>query len=749
MGKGRVEAAVDGTREVWPAILASTLTNVAVFLPIIFIEEEAGQLFRDMSVALTISFGLYLFVAPTVVPMLATLFLRKIPGSMRQGDGPPNTVMGKLLAPLGRAAAAVSERFYQVILWLTGGWARRLAVVSVLVVASAVGSYLLAPPLDYLPSGNQNLLFGILAPPPGYGTAEFKRMGEVVEDELRPWWEAAPRPGDSEEVLAQKRKDLAQLQQQWRAGVDKFALPKMRADLEQQRAMLASQGLGDEQVEAATATDAQRIRALETSPPPAAIENFFFVNRGGLVFMGGRSADSENVQPLSFLMTGAVRDIPGTFGFFRQAPIFRVARNGSGIELSVTGFDNDAVRAAAAATAGRLMEAFNTFPQSDPQNFSIGRSEVRVEPDRVRAAAAGVTSATIRDVAQVAVDGLIIGDYREQGRAIDLTVVDGTPRDDRYREDLRDVPITTRSGGVVPLSSVASFVDTSAPQQVNRTEEQPSVTFTVELPTGMTIQEAEGIVEERVVGPLTEAGVLGGASGVSVSLEGSADKLNSFLRAFLPGFALAAVITYLLLASLYESFLYPLVIVMSVPFALVGGFAALAALHWYEPSSVLDVLTMLGFVILVGTIVNNPILIVYQALNNVAAGMPRGEAIARSTQTRVRPIFMSVVTTVAGLAPLVVLGGAGSELYRGLGAVLVGGLVISTIFTLFLTPTLMSLLMDARDAVVGVFTRKPADAGDSPPPTARPPRKVSPDGESNGDGRAPAFAVPATARVEA
>src|SRR5687768_15100622 len=144
---------------------------------------------------------------------------------------------------------------------------------------------------------------------------------------------------------------------------------------------------------------------------------------------------------------------------------------------------------------------------------------------------------------------------------------------------------------------------------------------------------------------------------------------------------------------------------MSVPFALVGGFLGLRILHTFEPSILLDVLTMLGFVILIGTIVNNPILIVHQALNNMRDGMGKREAIAHSTQTRVRPIFMSVITSVAGMAPLVVFGGAGSELYRGLGAVVIGGLLVSTIFTLLLTPALMSLMLDIQAGITSLFHR--------------------------------------------
>ena len=153
---------------------------------------------------------------------------------------------------------------------------------------------------------------------------------------------------------------------------------------------------------------------------------------------------------------------------------------------------------------------------------------------------------------------------------------------------------------------------------------------------------------------------------------------------------------YLLMAALFESWLYPLVIILSVPLGAVGGILGLTVLNLFVPQS-LDVLTMLGFVILIGTVVNNPILIVHQSLNHMHEdGLSASEAILASIRTRVRPIFMTTTTTVLGLLPLVLFPGAGSELYRGLGSVVLGGLIVSTIFTVVLVPTLFSLAIDIR-----------------------------------------------------
>jgi HAE1 family hydrophobic/amphiphilic exporter-1 len=184
--------------------------------------------------------------------------------------------------------------------------------------------------------------------------------------------------------------------------------------------------------------------------------------------------------------------------------------------------------------------------------------------------------------------------------------------------------------------------------------------------------------------------------GYQVNLAGTADKLRETWQALRFNVILALVITYLLMAALFESWLYPLVIIFSVPLGAVGGVLGLAVLNLFTLQT-LDVLTMLGFVILIGTVVNNPILIVHQSINHMREdGMPQREAILESIRTRIRPIFMTTITTVLGLLPLVLFPGSGSELYRGLGAVVLGGLLVSTIFTLVLVPALFSLTMDTR-----------------------------------------------------
>jgi len=153
---------------------------------------------------------------------------------------------------------------------------------------------------------------------------------------------------------------------------------------------------------------------------------------------------------------------------------------------------------------------------------------------------------------------------------------------------------------------------------------------------------------------------------------------------------LAVIITYLLMAALFGNFFYPLIIMVTLPLAAAGGFIGLWVVNTFIAKQALDILTMLGFIILIGIVVNNAILIVHQSLNLVRKhGMGHKEAVLEATHTRLRPIFMSTLTSLFGMLPLILAPGPGSEFYRGLGSVITGGLAFSTLFTLFVIPALL------------------------------------------------------------
>ena len=356
-------------------------------------------------------------------------------------------------------------------------------------------------------------------------------------------------------------------------------------------------------------------------------------------------------------------------------------------------------------------------------SLDLSGPEIHILPKLVQAADMGVSSSDLGFAVNAMVDGAYGGDYYLDGKKIDLTI----KGEDRYASSTQDIqcfpsprrwvswcrwvpwrPSTSAVGR--NRSTTVSGCDRSRSKSRHRSPYR---------------WKTRWIGSIRRLSSRCASGQLEG--GYHIALAGTADKLRETWRALRFNILLAGLITYLLMAALFESWLYPFVIILSVPLGAMGGILGLQLLNvymkltsaHYVPQS-LDVLTMLGFVILIGTVVNNPILIVHQSLNHMREdGMSPRDAILESVRTRIRPIFMTTITTVLGLLPLVLFPGAGSELYRGLGSVVLGGLLISTLFTLVLVPTLFSLTMGAKTSLVRLFWPAPVAVPSSEPQVAR------------------------------
>jgi HAE1 family hydrophobic/amphiphilic exporter-1 len=245
---------------------------------------------------------------------------------------------------------------------------------------------------------------------------------------------------------------------------------------------------------------------------------------------------------------------------------------------------------------------------------------------------------------------------------------------------------------IVPASSLADILVTSGPTEIRHRERFRTITLQIKPPADMPLEVAMERIRDEVIASIEAEGA---PSGVKLRMSGTADKLTETWNEMVVHLMMALVIVYLVMAVLFESFLYPLIIILSVPVAAAGGVAGLVFLSQFQNQN-LDMLTLLGFVILVGIVVNNAILLVHQTLHHLRAdGMAPDEAILEATRNRIRPIFMSTLTSVLGMLPLVVFPGAGSELYRGLGSVVIGGLTLSAVLTLLIIPPMLSLFLAA------------------------------------------------------
>ena len=235
----------------------------------------------------------------------------------------------------------------------------------------------------------------------------------------------------------------------------------------------------------------------------------------------------------------------------------------------------------------------------------------------------------------------------------------------------------------IPLGSVADVRLTEGPTQINHIDTQRAITIQVNPPADISLEAAMETIAEKVIAPIKARENLGNF--YRIELGGTADQLTRTREALIWNLVLAVAICYLLMSALFENFFYPMIILFSVPLAAAGGFLGIFLVNRFIAPQPLDILTMLGFIILVGIVVNNAILIVHQSLNNIRGqAMAPRQAIVESVRSRIRPIYMSSITTVFGMLPLVLFPGAGSEFYRGLGGVVVGGLLVSTVFTIFL-----------------------------------------------------------------
>uniref|UniRef100_A0A7C4LKS1 Efflux RND transporter permease subunit n=1 Tax=Schlesneria paludicola TaxID=360056 RepID=A0A7C4LKS1_9PLAN len=678
-GEDAFTATVLGTEEVWGAVVSSTLTTVAVFVPVLFVQEEAGQLFRDIALAISAAVGLSLIVSVVIVPTAATRIIRR-------GRAAPLTEAPRGLA---RVLAHLGDRFIGAVTWINRGiqrhWTTQLLTVAVFVAGCAGLAYVFWPQVEYLPNGNRNLVFGILLPPPGYNLDELTRMGQFAEDELRPYWDI-----DAEEIRRQ----------------------------------------------AASITVWDRVRYLLTgAETPAmklvkrpAIGDFFFVARGRQVFIGVRSLDPTRAAEMIPLVRSLGARLPGTIAVAFQSSLFSQGLvAGRTIDIEITGPDlrrlvQLGVRILAGDppdTPGRLPSIMEVIPNGQARpvpSLDLSSPEVHVTPRLWQSAEMELSASELGYTVDALVDGAYASDYFLGAEKIDLTIR-GRDEFAQKTQDIGSLPVAVRSGQLVPLAAVADIQLASGPEQVNHRERERAITIAVTPPPDMSLEDALQRIQAQVIAPLERAGVL--QDGYRITLAGTADKLKETWLALRFNLLLALLITYLLLAALYESWIYPFVIIFSVPLGAVGGLVGLKLLNWYlvlleQPPQSLDVLTMLGFVILIGTVVNNAILVVDQALQLIRQeGYAANAAIVEGVRSRIRPMFMTTITTVLGLLPLVLFPGAGSELYRGLGSVVLCGLSLSTLFTLFLVPAAFTLTWNLEHWFRRLLWSRPEHADES------------------------------------
>ena len=622
LGDTATEAAAKGAGQVWGAIFVSAATTVMVFVPILIMELEVGQLFRDIAVAISVSVILSLIVSITVIPSLSNILLKRDVKDATSAFRLP--VIDHLAKWFAQFVLAYTRKVVS---------SKTLSVLVVTVICGVAGTatWAFLPKLEYLPEGNRNLLIARIMPPAGYNLNAIVKMAQTAESHISPYF---------------KNNRTSQAGQ---AGSEK----------------------------------------------PPEIDRFWFIIRRGFTLAAAAAVDPARIKDLVPIVRRAVFAEPGSRGFVRQTSLFgRGFGGGRNIDLDISGPNlNDIVN-----VASRVMPSIiRTFPRSQGHQWravpglKLLSPEVRVKPDPQRLADVGMTARELGESIDAFNDGIKVAEVTIDGGLTDL-MVRGPYKQINQTQGIDNIPVVTRSGHVLPASSLSKIEVTSSPDQIRHLDRERNITIRIGPSRDMPLELAMETVRDKIIEPLTKQGL---PAGIRMRMSGTADELTKTFDSMVINLVAALIIVYLVMAILFESFVYPFIIMFSVPLATAGGIGGLALLNQFNFQA-LDMLTLLGFVILIGIVVNNAILLVHQTLVHVRAEhMAPTDAILEATRNRLRPIFMSTLTSISGMAPLVIFPGAGSELYRGLGSVVIGGLALSAVLTLLIIPPLLGLFTAA------------------------------------------------------
>ena len=519
--------------------------------------------------------------------------------------------------------------------WIPGLLSRsksRTLLLTGAVIFFLGGSWLLLPEAEYLPEGEEPKAFSMMIAPPGYNM----RHMENIADELRPYFDA-----------------------------------QLNAD------------------------EAPFSNGDNAMPP---LKYYMLSVQVGRLWMLSEPVDPDHINAMMKAITERFRAYPGMRAFSSRGSIITSNDGGTrAVALDISGTEQTSLYRAADAIYRLAGEVFDD-PQvdSDPSSLTLDQPLVELQPRWQRLAEIGMDVNELGYVIAALSDGAYVDELIIDDDKVDVFLFsDAGSR--QNLEQLSQAPIYTQAG-LLPLSALTDLVEKSDSDSLRRVNGRRTVTVFIIPPRTVALERAEQLVRETLLPQLRAQGDL--LPGVDIRIGGAADQLEQTRNALSGNFMVALLLCYLLLVAIFRHWGYPLFIMATVPLGMAGGllglvlingvgsvFAALGLGGFHQP---FDMITMLGFLILLGTVVNNPILIVDQTRRNLDnAGTSIHEAVLAALNTRLKPIVMSTVTTLCGLAPLVLLPGEGAELYRGVGIIVLCGIAASTVISITVLPALL------------------------------------------------------------
>ncbi len=591
-GMSPAQAALEGATQVWPALFASTLTTVIVFLPVIFMKNTEGQLFADLALTISVAIAVSLVIAMTVLPVAAArwLTLTTAAATQKAAEWPRK---------LGDRMAALTDSPRQ----------RRITIAACL-IAPAVLTWLLLPPIDYLPPVKRDAIDGFFQFPPGMN------VDAIDEEVVKPMVE--------------------------------------------------------------------RLRPYMAGEKEPRLKNYYILIFPGGGTIGVRPLDPSKIDELGRVINEEITaGFPDLQVFAQQGNLFGGFGDGRNIEVRLQSADFNALLKAASAAQDIITEKLPGAQVRSFQDLELSEPELRLVPDDRRISESGWTRANVATVVRSLGDGIWVGEHFDGDRRLDMIL---RAKGWDSQDALAAVPVATPIGGVVPLGELVAIEPTVGATGLRRVDGRRTIGLNVIAPPGMSLQQTMDKIESDV-GPAIQP-LLPPDGGIRYA--GDAGSLETALADMRLNIALALLVLFLLMAALFRSLRDSALVLLTVPLASLGGVLGIRFLNLFTPQT-LDMLTMVGFIILLGAAVNNAILLVDSSRSAERAGMSRRDAVRQALEQRTRPIFATSLGQLAGLMPMIIVPGPGAALYRGLGTVIAGGMLVNTVFMLVLLPALLRL----------------------------------------------------------
>jgi len=646
-GMGILEAAIKGTREVFMAVVASTLTTIAVFLPLVFVEGIAGQLFRDQALTVSIAIAVSLVVSMTLIPMLSALKGRpplEFPAEDPREPWRPESRWKKPAAYAGRGIGAMFRYGFYFLAWSVVRIFRGIAAVVGPVMRKA-SDLAMAP----------------------YGRAEAGYLRALPAALKRPW----PVLGFATLAFGLTLAALPLL------GVD--LLPQLAQDRFEMTAKLPP-GTPLAQTDALV-REVQRKHAGEEG-----VRLLYGVSGTGTRLDASPTESGENIGKLSVVMndtklepalTEKLRETmkawPSAQVDFARPELFALSPP---LEIEIEGNNLEDIRVAGNRLAGMLRE--NPHYADVKSTVEQGFPEIQVVFDQDRAAALGLTTRQIADAVVNKVKGNVATRYSFRDRKIDVLVrVQESERSSV--NDIRRLIVNPSGAKPIELGSVADVIATTGPSEIHRADQRRVAIVSANLrdiDLGKAITEVQSMVAKNPLG-----------TDVGMHIGGQGQELGESIRSLLFAFALAVFLVYLVMASQFESLLHPFVILFTIPLALVGAVAALLLAR-----SPVSVVVFIGLILLVGLVVKNAIILIDKVNQLREEGVAKREALVEGARSRLRPIMMTTLCAVFGFLPLALAFGEGAEVRSPMAITVIGGLLVSTLLTLLVIPVVYDLL---------------------------------------------------------